>query len=136
MSLEHAPAKQTGLSPWALKQLQKFHEVADQIPIGAPIIIRIPVTEAITGLTNQQIWLMEQDARFPKRFKLNPDAPKNGAAGHDYHEVMAWMAARRASRSACEPVADPGSEPVPSAAPRSRRRRQRRKISPACEPTA
>ena len=98
MPLEHAPAKQTGLSPWALKQLQKFHEVADQIPTGAPIIIRIPVTEAITGLCNQQLWQMEQDGRFPRRAKLNPDGPKNGACGHFFDEVMAWVDARRRSR--------------------------------------
>ncbi len=100
MSLEHAPAKQVGLSRWALKQLQKFYEVADQIPAGAPVIIRIPVTEAITGLCNQQLWQMEQDGRFPRRAKLNPDGPKNGACGHFFDEVMVWVDARRRSRDA------------------------------------
>ena len=98
MSLEHAPSKQTGLSPWALKQLQNFMEVADQIPADAPIIIRIPVTEAITGLCNQQLWQMERDGRFPRRTKLNPTGPKNGACGHFFDEVQAWVDARRRSR--------------------------------------
>ncbi len=92
MSLEHAPqrAKQAP-SPWAQQQVSR-------LPSDTPRILRLPETCYITALTNQQIWLMEQDGRFPKRFKLNPDGPKNGAAGHDYHEVMGWLAERRASR--------------------------------------
>ena len=97
MSLDHAPSKQ-GPSPWALKQLRQFAEIADQIPPGSPIIIRVPVTEVMTGLTNQQLWEMERDGRFPKRAKLNPDAPKNGACGHFLDEVLAWLAERRQSR--------------------------------------
>ncbi len=99
MSLEHAPSK-LGLSPWALKQLRQFAEIADQIPPGSPIIIRVPVTEVMTGLTNQQLWEMEKTGRFPKRAKLNPDAPKNGACGHFLDEVLPWLEARRASRKA------------------------------------
>ncbi len=92
MCLEHAPQRaRQAPSPWAQQQVS-------QLPPDTPRILRLPETCYITGLTNQQIWLMEQDARFPKRFKLNPDAPKNGAAGHDYHEVMAWVDARRRSR--------------------------------------
>ncbi len=97
MSLEHAPSKQ-GLSPWALKQLRQFAEIADQIPPGSPIIIRVSVTEAMTGLTNQQLWQLEKRGKFPPRAKLNPDAPKNGACGHFLDEVLAWLAARRQSR--------------------------------------
>ena len=98
MSLEHNGPSELGPSPWAQKQLRQFREIADQIPPGCPTIIRLPVTEAVTGLVNQQLWEMEKDGRFPKRVKLNPDSPKNGACGHFLDEVMAWLAARRQSR--------------------------------------
>ena len=85
-------------SPWVLKQLQKFSEVADQVPAGVPVIIRIPVTEFMTGLTNQQLWAMEKQGRFPKRVKINPAAPRNGACGHFLNEVVPWLEERRRSR--------------------------------------
>lgn len=92
MSLEHSPQRaRTTPSPWAQEQINR-------LPVDTPRIIRIPETKYITGLTNQQIWVMEKDGRFPRRFKLNPDGPKNGACGHYYHEVMAWVEARRRSR--------------------------------------
>ena len=98
MSLEHNGPSELGPSPWAQKQLRQFAEFANQIPPGCPAIIRLPVTEAMTGLVNQQLWEMEKDGRFPKRVKLNPDSPKNGACGHFLDEVLAWLAARRQSR--------------------------------------
>ena len=100
MSVETNSPPEQGPSPWALKQLRQFAEIASQIPPGCPTIIRLPVTEAMTGLTNQQLWEMEKNGRFPKRAKLNPDAPKNGACGHFLDEVLTWLAERRASRTA------------------------------------
>ena len=100
MSLEHSRPTEQGSSPWAQKQLRQFLEIADQIPPGSPIIIRLPVTEAMTGLVNQQLWEMEKDGRFPKRAKLNPNGPKNGACGHFLDEVLTWLEERRASRTA------------------------------------
>ncbi len=94
MSSEHAPQR----SAWAKAQIERFRDIADQLPPGTPMIIRVPVTEALTGLTNQQLWEMEKDGRFPKRAKLNPDGPPNGAAGHFFDEVLVWLEARRASR--------------------------------------
>ncbi len=92
MSLEHAPQREgKGPSPWAQRQ-------ASQPPTDAPHVSRIPETERVTGYSNVQLMRMEKAGRFPKRFKLNPDAGKYGAAGHDYGEVMAWLAARKRSR--------------------------------------
>ena len=50
MSLEHSRPTEQGPSPWAQKQLRQFMEIADQVPADAPVIIRLPVTEALTGL--------------------------------------------------------------------------------------
>jgi predicted DNA-binding transcriptional regulator AlpA len=52
----------------------------------------------VTGYSDMQLRRMERAGLFPKRFKLNPDAGKYGAAGHDYGEVMGWLAARKRSR--------------------------------------
>ena len=98
MSVEINCHTKQGPSPWAKKQLSQFRAIADLIPSGVPVIIRLPVTEAMTGLTNQQLWQMEKDGKFPKRTKLNPDSPPNGAAGHFLDEVLPWLEARRASR--------------------------------------
>ena len=78
-------------SPWARRQ-------AAQAPSDAPHVSRLPETMRITGYSDVQLWRMEKAGRFPKRFKLNPAAGKYGATGHDYHEVMAWLEARRRSR--------------------------------------
>ena len=75
MSVEINCHTKQGPSPWAKKQLSQFRAIADLIPSGVPVIIRLPVTEAMTGLTNQQLWQMEKDGKFPKRTKLNPDSP-------------------------------------------------------------
>jgi predicted DNA-binding transcriptional regulator AlpA len=95
MSLEHAPRGKGCYRPetsdWAKTQIS-------QLPPDIPRVLRIPETCHITGLSAQQIWALEQEKRFPARFKLSPDAPKNGACGHDYHEVMDWLEERRASR--------------------------------------
>ena len=99
MSLEHSRHTDRS-SPWAQRQLKNFLEIVDQIPPGAPVIIRLPVTMALTGLTNQQLWQLEKDGKFPKRSKLNPDGPPNGAAGHFLDEVLGWVQDRRASREA------------------------------------
>ena len=81
-----------GLSAWAKRQ-------ADAAPTESRIL-RPPQTVRVSGYSNMQLLRLEKVGRFPKKFKLNPDGGKYGAAGHDYQEGMAWMAARRASRSA------------------------------------
>ncbi len=96
MSSERAPQR----SAWAQAQIERFQNIVDQLPSDTPMIIRLPVTEAMTGLVNQQLWEMEKDGRFPKRAKLNPNGPKNGACGHFLDEVLTWLAERRASRTA------------------------------------
>ena len=62
-------------------------------------VLRIKQTVEIAGVTDMQLRRWEAAGTFPKRFKLNPDSGKHGAAGHDYSEVMEWLAERRASRS-------------------------------------
>ena len=89
MSSEHSPARQKSLSPWAKRQASSA---------GLKRILRIPQTEQISGFCNMQLWRMERDGLFPKRFKLNPNGGKNGAVGHDYDEVMEWREERLASR--------------------------------------
>lgn len=84
MSLEHSPARS--------HTARTVAEFADRI-------LRIPETERLTSMTRMQLWRMEQDGHFPKRFKINPAAGPKGAAGHSYAEVMAWMEERRASRN-------------------------------------
>ena len=61
-------------------------------------VLRPKETEHLTGLSNMQLWRMEQAGIFPKRFKLNPAAGPHGAAGHWYREVKNFLRARLASR--------------------------------------
>ena len=99
MSLKHAPQKDRAgcyrpeTSTWAKVQIS-------QLPPDTPRVLRLPEVCHITALTGMQIWNLERIGQFPARFKLNPSAPKNGAVGWDYHEVMQWLADRRASRKA------------------------------------
>jgi len=55
-------------------------------------------TVELVGLSNMHLLRMERAGRFPKRFKLNPDAGTNGASAHLAEEVDAWIAERAASR--------------------------------------
>jgi len=73
-------------------------ELQSAIPPAARRVLRVSETAALVGYCNMQLLRMEQAGLFPKRFKLNPEGGKNGAAGHDYGEVMAWIAERMASR--------------------------------------
>lgn len=57
-------------------------------------ILRIPETEHLTGYCDMQMRRMERAGTFPKRFKLNPNGGPYGAVGHDYAEVMEWIAER------------------------------------------
>jgi prophage regulatory protein len=52
----------------------------------------------VSGYSTLQIRRLEKAGKFPRRFKLNPDAGPRGAIGWDYGEVMAWLERRRASR--------------------------------------
>ena len=63
-----------------------------------PRALRISEVENITGLSNMQLWRMEKRGLFPKRFKLNPEAGKNGAARYDSDEIARWLEERRRSR--------------------------------------
>ena len=63
-------------------------------------VLRPKETEQLTGLSDMQLWRMEQAGSFPKRFKLNPAGGPRGAAGHSNVEVRCWLAGRRASRNA------------------------------------
>ena len=96
MTLEHAPQK-AGYRPersaWAKEQIGR-------LPPDTPRILRQPEVCYLTGLSFAQVWDLERRDLFPKRFKLNPNGAKNGAVGWDYHEVMQWLADRRASREA------------------------------------
>jgi len=61
-------------------------------------VLRLAETSKLVGLSNMQIWRLEQSGLFPRRMKLNPAAGPTGAAGHSFREVMTWLAERRASR--------------------------------------
>ncbi len=96
MTLDHTvPGKEVRKtpSPWARRQVA-------QTPTDAPHVLRLPETMRITGYSDVQLWRMEKAGLFPKRFKLNPAAGKYGATGHDFHEIMGWLEARRRSRDA------------------------------------
>ena len=87
MSLEHNP----GRSDARIDSAPEFAEFEDRV-------LRLKETEHLTGLCDMQLWRMEQDGIFPKRFKINPAGGKHGAAGHWYREVMNFLRARLASR--------------------------------------
>ena len=61
-------------------------------------VMRLPETTQVVGYCDMTLRRMEKAGTFPKRFKLNPEGGKFGAVGHDFHEVMEYQAARRASR--------------------------------------
>ena len=61
-------------------------------------IVREPECFKISGLCNMQRRRLEADAKFPSRFKLNPDSGLYGAVGWDFDELMLWVAERRDSR--------------------------------------
>ena len=81
-----------GLSAWAERQ-------ADAAPTESRIL-RPPQTVRVSGYSNMQLLRLEKAGLFPKRFKLNPAGPKNGASGHYYREVVSWVEQRGASRNA------------------------------------
>ena len=63
-------------------------------------IIRQPEVMALTGIANRtQLWELERQGNFPKRFALNPAASwRFGQKGWYFDEVMLWIEARGASR--------------------------------------
>ena len=63
-----------------------------------PRTLRIAEVEAVTGLSNMHLLRLEKRGLFPRRFKLNPEGGKNGAARYDYDEIVRWLEERRRSR--------------------------------------
>ena len=61
-------------------------------------VMRLSETTSTVGACDMTLRRWEKDGTFPKRFKLSPNSGKFGAVGHDFHEVMENLAARRASR--------------------------------------
>ncbi len=61
-------------------------------------VMRLPETTKIVGVCDMTLRRWELAGTFPRRFKLNCDGGPYGAIAHDYDEVQAWIAERRASR--------------------------------------
>ena len=63
-------------------------------------IIRQPEVMVLTGIANRnQLWELERQGNFPKRFSLNPAADwRFSQKGWFLDEVMLWIDARGASR--------------------------------------
>ena len=60
-------------------------------------VLRVPDTEAKTGLCDRVLRDMEREGLFPRRFPLNPSG-KGRAVGHLESEVDDWIVERAASR--------------------------------------
>lgn len=63
-------------------------------------VLRPAQTAALVGVTGMTLTRWEKAGLFPRRFKLVPNSGPFGAVGHDYAEVMQWLAERRNSRGA------------------------------------
>jgi len=68
-------------------------------------VMRHEEVVALTGYTQTHLRRLEAQARFPRRFKLNPDGGIGGSVGWSYREVMAWLDERRRSREPAQPAA-------------------------------
>jgi predicted DNA-binding transcriptional regulator AlpA len=52
------------------------------------------------GLDTSTRWRLEQQGKFPRRFKIGDPDAKNGRVAWSRHELKAWLAERMAARAA------------------------------------
>jgi prophage regulatory protein len=65
---------------------QEFREMPEKRELR---VLREPAVIEITGLSHSRIWYLEQEGKFPKRFKIS-----GKACGWLAHEVQAYIASR------------------------------------------
>jgi prophage regulatory protein len=57
-------------------------------------ILRLPDVLARVGYSNMHLFRLEREGKFPKRFKLNPGAGKNGSIGWLESDINEWISTR------------------------------------------
>jgi predicted DNA-binding transcriptional regulator AlpA len=65
-------------------------------------IVRTAEAVELSALTNVHLMRLEQEGKFPRRFKLNPDGGKYGAVGWRLSDIQKWIDQRAAQAEEVE----------------------------------